>query len=305
MVVDPRRSGTPEASGAAPLTLSLTVFDCPVTIRCGDADTRALLVANYGHLQGPPQPGGVRYSVSRPRCPSGAATFALARFGHAPLLAADAGEFLFAFEKDLTVVLQHMRRDLYFVHAGVLTLGRRAFLLVGPSGRGKSTLTWALLHHGCRYCSDELAAIDLRTRVVWPYPHAICLKQEPPAAYPLPPQILRAAHTLHIPVDRLPGRGRREPAPLAAVFFLQDRREASHPAIRPLSRAAAAAHLLANALNPLAHPEAGLDGALRLVAGMASFALRAGDLTATCALIREALDGVTPRARVRMAAWPD
>jgi hypothetical protein len=294
MAVDPGIEA-PAATGTAPMPLSLTVFDCPVTIQCEDADARALLVANYGHLQGSPQRGGLRYVVSRPRRRSGAPSFAIVRAGRPPLTAADAGEFLFAFEKDLTVALQQVRRDLYFVHAGVLTCRDRAFLLVGPSGRGKSTLTWALLHHGCRYFSDELAAIDLGTREVWPYPHALCLKQEPPPAYPLPPQILRTSRTLHIPVDLLPGGAGRQPAPLRAAFFLQDRRETSRPALHPLGKAAATAHLLANALNPLAHAEAGLDGALSLAAGMVPFELHAADLSATCALIREALDGVALR----------
>ena len=295
MIVEPSGRAA-EAGGTAPMRLSLSVFDCPVTIQCEDADTRALLVANYGHLQSPLRRGGLRYLIRRPRRPSGEApSFTLVRAGHVPLLAADVGMFLFVFEKDLTVALQHLRPDLYFVHAGVLTFRSRAFLLVGPSGRGKSTLTWALLHHGCRYFSDELAAIDVWTRDVWPYPHAICLKQEPAAAYPLPPQMLRTAHTLHIPVDCLPGGAGLEPAPLLAAFFLQDRDETSPPTLQPLGKAAATAHLLANALNPLAHPDAGLDGALRLMAGMVPFALRAADLTATCALVCEALDRLAPR----------
>jgi hypothetical protein len=57
--------------GAAPMLLSLSVFDCPVTIQCEDADTRALLVANYGHLQGPLHQGGLRYFVSRPSASQG------------------------------------------------------------------------------------------------------------------------------------------------------------------------------------------------------------------------------------------
>jgi len=277
------------------MRLSLTVFDCHVTVQCEDTDTRALLVANYGALQSPPHTGALRYVVGRSRPQQGAPTFCIARDGQSPLLAAEAGEFLFLFEKDMTVALQHVRRDLYFVHAGVLMFRRRAFLLVGPSGSGKSTLTWALLHHGCRYLSDELAAIDLRTREVRPYPHAIGLKQAPPRAYPVPETTLYTARTLHIPAAYLPGGVWHASAPLGAVFFLQYRGEASHPTMRPLSQAAATAHLLANALNPLAHPEAGLDGALRLIAGVVSFALCSADLAATCALLLETLDRVVPR----------
>jgi hypothetical protein len=62
--------------------------------------------------------------------------------------------------------------------------------------------------------------------------------------------------------------------------------------VRPLSHAAATARLLANALNPLAHPAAGLDGALTLMAGVVPFELCSADLTATCALIIEALGKV-------------
>jgi hypothetical protein len=151
------------------------------------------------------------------------------------------------------------------------------------------------LHHGCRYLSDELGAIDLRTRAVLPYPHALCLKQEPPPAYPLPEQTLCTAHTWHIPAAILPGGVRREPAPLVAAFFLQYRPEASSPTIRSLRKAAATAHLLANALNPLAHPAAGLDGAITLMSEVVPFELRSADLTATCALIIEALSRVVPR----------
>jgi hypothetical protein len=277
------------------MRLSLTVFGCHVTVQCEDADTRALLVANYGDLQTPLHPGGVRYMVGKLRRQQGAPRFRIVRAGQAPMMAADAGEFLWLFEKDMTITLQQLRSDLYFVHAGVLTFRHRAFMLVGPSGSGKSTTTWALLHHGCRYLSDELGAIDLRTRDVLPFPHAICLKQEPPPAYALPEQTLCTAHTLHIPAAILPGGVSRDAAPLAVAFFLQYRREASHPAIRPLSQAAATARLLANALNPLAHPEAGLDGAITLMSEVVPFELFSANLTATCALIIQTLSRVVPR----------
>jgi hypothetical protein len=128
-------------------------------------------------------------------------------------MAAEAGEFLWLFEKDMTLALHRLRPDLYFVHAGVLVCRQRAFILVGPAGSGKSTTTWALLHHGCSYLTDELAAIDLRTRAVLPYPHVICLKQEPPPAYALLEQALRTARTLHLPAAMLPTAVSRDAAP--------------------------------------------------------------------------------------------
>jgi hypothetical protein len=271
------------------MTLALRVFDCRVTVQCEDAETQALLLANYGHLQIPLRPGELRYVVGKERGLPGDPRFFIVRSGQSPLRAADTAEFLFVFEKDMTIELQKCRSDLYFVHAGVLEFRGRAFMLVGPSGSGKSTTAWGLLHHGCRYLSDELAAIDLRTREVLPYPHALCLKKAPPAAYPLPKQTLYTAHTLHIPAAHLPGGVCREAVPLVAAFFVRYQCEASHAAIHPLSKAAATARLLTNTLNPLAHPEAGLDGAIALMSGMVSFELFSADLTATCALIIDAL----------------
>jgi hypothetical protein len=100
---------------------------------------------------------------------------------------------------------------------------------------------------------------------------------------------------LHIPAAILPGGVSRESVPLVDAFFLRYQREASCPAIRPLSQAAATARLLANALNPLAHPAAGLDGAITLMSEVAPFELLSADLLATCALLVETLGRVVTR----------
>jgi hypothetical protein len=50
----------------------------------------------------------------------------------------DDGELLYIVEKDLTIELQKLRRDLYFLHAAALAIAQNAFLLVAPSGGGKS-----------------------------------------------------------------------------------------------------------------------------------------------------------------------
>jgi hypothetical protein len=162
-------------------------------------------------------------------------------------------------------------------------------MLVGESGSGKSTTTWALLHHGCVYLSDELAPVDLQTSEVYPYPHALCLKDVPPGPYPLPKNTLYTSRTLHIPTAALPGQVGEGPVPLAAIFFLQYRPEAAAPVVEPLSKAEAAARLLANALNPLAHAGDGLDGAIKVSTSVASVKLFSADLMATCALVRATL----------------
>ena len=205
--------------------------------------------------------------------------------------AADSGLLLFHFEQDLTVELQKRRPDLYFLHAAALERDGRALLLVAESGGGKSTLTWGLLHHGFRYASDELAPIDLEAVLVHGFPHALCLKADPPAPYSLPAGALRTSRSRHVPVDLLPAALAPCPLPLDAIVFLRYRPDLAEPAIRPMGAAEAAARLYVQALNPLAHPEDGLDAALQVARRARCYGLEAAGLGATCALVVRTLFG--------------
>jgi hypothetical protein len=187
----------------------------------------------------------------------------------------------------MTINLQMQRRDLYFLHSAALEFAERAFLLVAPSGGGKSTATWGLSHHGFRYMSDELAPIRLDTMRVYPYPHAICLKSKPPHPYLLPDQTFYASRTIHIPTASLTGGVERAPIPLRAVFFLQRAGDSSASAVTPVSKAEATAHLYANALNALAHKREGLDAAAEIASKNLCMRLTIGDLSTACTLMRE------------------
>ena len=46
-------------------TLSLLVLGCHVRVQCQDAEIRALLMANYGHMQGSRGPATLQYTVAR------------------------------------------------------------------------------------------------------------------------------------------------------------------------------------------------------------------------------------------------
>lgn len=215
--------------------------------------------------------------------------FRITRPGRPPLFARGNAELIYLLEKNLTIEIQHLRSDLYFIHAAALVLDGSAILLVAPSGDGKSTTAWGLIHHGFRYMSDELAPVDLRNMEVFAYPHALCLKNDPPPAYPLPAETLRTEWTLHVPASRLPRPPRTQPVALSTVVFLSYCRETPAPEIATISRSEGAARLYTQALNTLAHPEDGLPAAEAIARHTACYRLRSGDLRSTCELLARTL----------------
>lgn len=198
-------------------------------------------------------------------------------------------EVLYYFEKMMTIALEELRSDLYFLHAGALEYGGTACILVAESGAGKSTTTWALLHNGFRYLSDELAPVDLESLEVMPYPHALCLKSDPPAPFHLPEETLRTRHTLHVPVERLPGNFLRTSVPLSAAFFISYRPDAPAPSVRPISQGETTARIYANGLNQLAHQHYGMEAAARIGTGIAGFEMVTADLRKSAELMRDTM----------------
>jgi hypothetical protein len=202
----------------------------------------------------------------------------------------DEDGLLFAFDKGLTIALQRRQAHLFFLHGAVLEWDGRAIVLCAPSGTGKSTMAFALLQEQFSYLSDELAPIDPRTSRVHSYPHALCLKAPPPAPYRLPLETLDLGFTLHVPVDSLPMTKASSPVPVSAFFFLQRRGlESSTSPRRKLSPAAVTAHLMANALNALAHPQAGLEPAAALARAIPGYELDTTDLPQACRAVRDVL----------------
>jgi hypothetical protein len=270
--------------------IKLSLFDRVVVIDCRDGRAASLVRANYGAFEVQSDHCHLRYLVVRDET---ADNLIITRNNRETLVVADDDDFLYLLEKDLTIELQKLRRDLYFLHAAALRFNNQAILLVAPSGVGKSTTTWALLHHGFEYLSDELAPLDLATRAVFPYPHAICLKQPPPAPFLLPAGTVDAGRTLHVPIAALPNRHSKEPTPLGAIYFLE-RADTTVPTFTALRTAEAAARMYVNALNPLAHPGEGLDAAIELARNSYCFELRLGDLSATAMLAKKLTEETVP-----------
>lgn len=277
------RSLAPAVTGS----LFLSALGCRVELRCRDRKMRAVLDAVYGALCVTPARSELRVTIGRTR-----GRLLLACEGEPVRIAADEDELLAMLDELIVVHLQRRRPELFFVHSAVLELEGRAVLLVAPSGAGKSTTTWALAHHGFRYVTDELAPIDMASLSVHAFPRALHLKAEPPADYPMTTAATRIGATIRVAPEHLPDGFCREPLPLGMIVFLHRTAGVNTSAIWPVSAAEAAAHLVANALNPLAHSDSGLDAAVAVANGAACFSLRIGDLGSACRLLRATMEGV-------------
>ena len=285
-------------------SITLSVLGRGVAIQCRDEETRAVMIGAYGQLSGQPRTIDLNYTVGRHGI-----SFLISRESVEPFVARSWGEFLAAFDGDLSIELQKLRRDLYFVHAAVVEFAGQGLMLAAKSGSGKSTTTWALLHHGFRYSSDELGPVDLDTLEVYPFPRALSLKKAPPAPFGLSEPGVGDSERYYLRTSHFPAGHTNQPTPLAAIFFLRYSPEAAAPSIRRISEAEGAARLYADSLNPLAHPANGLEGAIRIASKRACFELLTSDLTATCALITETVKGLTgphtasSRTRLKGLRW--
>ena len=261
-------------------TLVIRILDRIIEIRCHSEPCLSVLRSSYGHLRVPDQTSDLIYSIE-----DATDSGLLIRRKVNQIPVPDLEDLLPYFDDDLVVQLQLMRPDLFFLHAAVVALDERAFVLPAPRGHGKSTLAWALLQHGLRYSSDELGPIEPQSLTVAPYSRAICLKANPAPPYEAPAEFVRDHPTLHLPVDCLDRPPVDRPVPLAGVFFPRFDPASDQPNIRQIGTATAAARLYSNALNPLAHPGSGLDIAVEIAAKIPCWELTSSRLRETCELV--------------------
>jgi hypothetical protein len=259
-------------------------IDCPATAHLA-------LHTNFAAMASPSsagQPPAVAFRVTR-RGPA----FIVSRIGQPPRRASSLADLLSTIERDLTLALQRRRPDLLFLHAAAVEWRGKALLLAAASGGGKSTLTWAMLHHGFGYLSDELSPIDSAGLQVLPYPHALCLKQPSPPPYFLPGTALHLGRTIHVPPHAFAAPTITRSRPVAAIFFLCRQPDPRTPTVRPISAAEAGARLYANALNLLAHADRGFAPVLTLACAVPCYAVSTANLRRTCCLLRSVVSGET------------
>ncbi len=266
--------------------LTLSVFDCLITVRLNSSELARVLAVVYGAMlvSDADDSPKLSYVVSLNETNN---EISICRNDVVEYFTKDIGEFIFLFEKDMTIELQKIRADLLFIHSAVLEYENQGLLIVAPSGTGKSTTSWAMLNSGFKYLSDELAPFDLNTMRVQPYPHALCLKAEPPV-YKLPDECLFTSQTIHVPVKSMLDSIQFNPVKIKYVFYLEFDAGIVEPVITSISLAQASASLYSNSLNILAHDEGdkGLQAAVSVAKAVKNYTLKSNDLNKTCEKIK-------------------
>ena len=151
------------------------------------------------------------------------------------------------------------RRDLFYVHAGVVSLGGEAMILPGLSRAGKSTLVLAMLQQGASFLSDELLVFDPLDKTLLPFPRALKIRDECVGYFPsLSERFVGTGEARFLPFDALDGlqiAPSARPGHIAAPQW-----QAGVPdTIRALSRGEGLVHLTGSTLNFGSHGAGSID----------------------------------------------
>lgn len=149
----------------AAFRIPLELLDARMLVRTGSSELVALLRHDLG-------------AFVVPRAPDDAADAGPAAFdadgGDAGAGAPAEQRFARVFEALLDRV-----SGFAVLHAGAVAHAGRAWLLAGPSGAGKTTLSLALLERGFPLLSDDFAPLELATGLVHPFPKSLGVREGP------------------------------------------------------------------------------------------------------------------------------
>lgn len=157
-----------------------------------------------------------------------------------------------------------LQRGGLVLHAAAVAAGGRAYVFCGRSGIGKSTLAAALCQAGCHFVNDDVCAIgqdETGTPVLWPDGRRLKLFEESIACLDLDGQrrgVVRAGTEKHYVEPPLPEKGGPDmpvqeidfPAPVAAIYILQDQKLPNEGGIEQLSPLNGAQALLDESYRP-------------------------------------------------------
>jgi hypothetical protein len=176
------------------------------------------------------------------------------------------------------------RKDLLWLHAGVVCRGEHALLIVAPSAQGKSTLVAHLCELGWTFMSDEAAPVAMASASVQAWPRSPVRRRHPGRELNKLEmgELERIAWT--VPRSQLG----RSPARISGIVVPQFVTGAT-PALEPLSKGMASMALARNAINFRDHGDAALAFFARLVDEVPCLALAYENCEAAARLVHDEL----------------
>jgi hypothetical protein len=267
--------------------IRLDVFNKIILIHSYDEVCTGLITSIYQNLICSSQnDADINYEVSYD---SSCKQFNLSRNGVNFQIAETPSDFIYYLEKDFTIETQKLKPDFFYLHAAAISKREKIILISGDSGAGKSTTVWALLHHDYKYLSDELAPVNLDNYSILPFPHALCLKNKPPNAYPLPENTIMLDRTTHIPIEHHLDLHHPNKV-LNHIFFIQYDQSINRTLVNELSEAESTLQLYKNGLNQLAHPNDGLLTANQIIRRTPCHSIKFSDIKNAINIINDIID---------------
>jgi hypothetical protein len=193
-------------------------------------------------------------------------------------------------------------------HSGAVETAGTGILFPGASGSGKSTLVAGLVRRGCGYLTDELAAFDMASGMLLPYPKPITVKPGSfavladmgPGAWPELAAGQGAGQEWQVAVGE--GSGRGIGTPCAPGFVIAPHFDpGADTTLHPLSQTQGFFALAVNAVNLVPHGSVGTSALGRLAGECQCFSLAFSDLEEACGVVLELVAGGTTRTPAEAA----
>ncbi|MFH1419429.1 MAG: hypothetical protein ABII12_14230 [Planctomycetota bacterium] len=196
-------------------------------------------------------------------------------------------------EAVINLLIARYLPDYLQIHASAVCRDGAAVVFPGKPGAGKTTLAAALLARGWSYCTDEFALIEPRTRLLFPYPKALSIKEGSLAilaamGVPIDEQrtyardkkgSIRCLDPLSVRPDAVAGE-----CPVRMVVF-PEYAPGGIPTVEPIPRAKAAFEMTRCCFNFLKFRARAVELLANVVRQAQCYRMRTGDLARSCELV--------------------
>ncbi|OAD19039.1 protein containing Signal transduction serine kinase/phosphorylase, HPr(Ser) kinase [Candidatus Thiomargarita nelsonii] len=175
----------------------------------------------------------------------------------------------------------------YLLHGAAVSWHENALIFAGASGRGKSSLSLALVKHGFKFLSDDVSCLNLSNHQIEPFPRSLNLRRHGLA---LLQNLLKAENITPgaIDIEAIFPNSIGKTCPLRYLFLLKGFQ--SKPEIKPIPKRQSLWQTLPLSHTPVSHPAKALLRLAPLFNKIQCYDILVGELDATVALIQQFLE---------------